>query len=170
MDRNIEHRYLNWLGGQVHPNNGKSYEDLYALLHAKEFVWLIPNDDNRIADGFDVRHEYLFRFKKRVVLSYGCSVLEVIVGVSRRLAFICGGDAADWAWSLIENLNLHKMSGHIGPIRAGRIDDILETFIWRTYNPDGSGGMFPLAWPTKDQRKVEIWYQMAAYINEFPEM
>jgi hypothetical protein len=30
----------------------------------------------------------------------------------------------------------------------------------------GLGGMFPLEDPREDQRAIEIWYQMMAYINE----
>ena len=47
-----------------------------------------------------------------------------------------------------------------------KIDDILDTLIWRTYEYDGIGGFFPLTNAEEDQTKVEIWYQMAAYINE----
>jgi hypothetical protein len=46
------------------------------------------------------------------------------------------------------------------------VEDILDTCIWRTYQPDGQGGFFPLAWPEEDQTKVELWYQIAAYIDE----
>lgn len=139
-------------------------------MHDKEFVWLIPNDDNRIADGLDIRHEFFMRYKNRAIISQGCSVLEVMIGLSRRLAFMAGGTEEDWAWALLKNLGLDKMSGHIGRIRAVQIDDILERLIWRTYDPDGCGGFFPLAWPRKDQREVEIWYQMSAYIEENPEL
>ena len=36
----------------------------------------------------------------------------------------------------------------------------------REYSDNGHGGLFPLKNPKKDQRKVEIWYQMTEYINE----
>lgn len=166
----LENSYLIWLENQVHVNNGRSYHELFKQLQSKEFIWLIPNDDNRIADGFDVRHEYFRRYKHHAILSHGCSVLEVIIALSRRLAFATGGAAENWAWTLIEHLGLHKMSGHIGRIRENQIEEILENLIWRNYHPDGTGGFFPLAWPNKDQREVEIWYQMCAYIDENPEL
>ncbi len=49
---------------------------------------------------------------------------------------------------------------------AAEIDDILERLIWRQYQEDGQGGFFPLAWPEQDQREVELWYQMNAYLAE----
>lgn len=47
-----------------------------------------------------------------------------------------------------------------------KIDDTIETLMFRTYGPDGKGGFFPLSHPKEDQTKIEIWYQMSAYINE----
>lgn len=163
MDDKLEQKYLTWLEHQVSAHNGRSYWELLECMHNKEFIWIIPNDDNRVADGLDVRNEF---FRTHGVYSRGCSVLEVLIGISRRLEFILGGDPRQWAWKLIEHLELHKMSGHIGRVRANQIDDILETLIWRTYAPDGGGGFFPLAWPKQDQRKIEIWYQMAAWCEE----
>ena len=46
------------------------------------------------------------------------------------------------------------------------IDEILNKFIDRTYRASGYGGLFPLRHSKEDQRKVEIWYQMAAYLIE----
>jgi hypothetical protein len=46
------------------------------------------------------------------------------------------------------------------------VEEILYALIWRTYDPDGVGGFFPLAWPKEDQTKIEIWYQMNAYAKE----
>jgi hypothetical protein len=156
--------YLGWLGSQVRVDNYKSYQGLYANLLAKEFVWLIPNDDNRIADGLEVRQE--FQGETGVRIEGPCSVFEVIIGLSRRLEFMAGGEASGWAWQLICNLELHKQQDPVGPRKAIKIDGILETLIWRNYDPDGTGGFFPLAWPEADQKKVEIWYQMSAYVEE----
>jgi hypothetical protein len=50
--------------------------------------------------------------------------------------------------------------------KAQRVNDILYALIWRTYDPDGSGGFFPLLHSKKDQRQIEIWYQMHAYVRE----
>lgn len=163
----LEHRYLRWLAEQINTKNDKSYQELFERMHNKEFVWIIPNDDNRVADGLDIRNEFLHNHNK---FSRGCSVLEVVIGLSRRMSFIVEGEPEDWAWQLITNLELHKMSGHIGKIREEQIEDILEQLVWRTYNPDGGGGFFPLSWPNEDQRRVELWYQMCAYIDEFPEL
>lgn len=154
--------YLGWLSSQI--RSSKSYDGLLAVMLEKEFVWLVPNDDNRIADGLELRKE--FTHATGVVYDAPCSVLEVLLGLSRRLEFMAGGEAAGWAYQLLENLELHKLYDPLGPRKTSRADDILETLIWRTYSPDGVGGFFPLAWPNEDQTKVEIWYQLAAYVEE----
>lgn len=156
--------YLGWLASQVRQDNGKSYDQLLAIMLEKEFVWFVPNDDNRIADGLDVRRQFTEETGLRV--EGACGVLEVLIGISRRLEFMAEGDAAGWAWQLLCNLELHKLSDPVGRRKAIRAEEILEALVWRTYSPDGTGGFFPLAWPEEDQRKVEIWYQMAFYVDE----
>jgi hypothetical protein len=156
--------YLDWLGSQVRVDNGKSYTHLLSALLEKEFVWLIPNDDNRIADGLEIRQEFTEETGIRV--EGVCSVLEVILGLARRLEFMAGGDAPGWAWQMICNLGLHKFADPIGTRKAFKVDEILQALVWRNYDPDGSGGFFPLAWTDEDQTKVEIWYQLSAYVEE----
>lgn len=160
-------RYLKWLGRQICPDRDRDYSDLYEIMFSTEFIWFIPNDDNRMADGLELRAEY--ERGPRTLLE-GSSVLEVLIALSRRLEFHAGGEATDWAWVLITNLGLDRMSGHIGQIRRERIEEILERLVWRTYEPNGSSGFFPLAYPRLDQRNVELWYQMHAYIEELPEL
>ncbi len=78
--------------------------------------------------------------------------------------------AQHWAWNLVKNLELDRFEGKTTPEHRVIIDGILEQLIWRLYDTNGVGGFFPLAWPQQDQTKVEIWYQMAAYLNEQFEM
>ena len=50
--------YYEWLIDQIVIPNGKSYRDLFELMHNLEFVWTVPNDDNRVQDGWDLRPEF----------------------------------------------------------------------------------------------------------------
>jgi hypothetical protein len=159
--------YLGWLESQVGVDQQlRSYSDLIILLGMKEFVWLIPHDNNRIEDGLDVRQQF---YDETGIIGEALgpvSVLEIIVALSRRLAFIAGGAPYGWAWQLLCNLELHKYADPIGPKKSRSVDEILEALIWRTYSKDGQGGFFPLAWPEHDQRDVELWYQMEYYADE----
>lgn len=173
--KDVEEAYLEWLGGQIRSprqKTGKTYWELINALFDKEFIWLIPNDDNRQADGLELRGEFQTQvLNTNTWLEFwdrGCSVLEVIVALSRRVAFATGGSPDVWAWTLIDNLGLHNMYDPLSRYKRNKIDTILETLIWRQYEADGQGGFFPLAFPYKNQVEVEIWYQMNAYIEELP--
>jgi hypothetical protein len=157
--------YYEWLIDQIEIPNGKSYRDLFELMHNLEFVWTVPNDDNRVQDGLDLRPEFANGKVTNLHLE-GVTFLEVLIALSRRLAFTAGGDPEQWAWRLIKNLRLHKSSDPLTNERGSRARDILEAVIWRTYARDGRGGFFPLRNTLDDQTKVEIWYQMNAYVIE----
>jgi hypothetical protein len=140
--------YFQWLYRQVGKggnNRNKTTWKPLRQLYQKEFVWLTPNDDNRVADGVDLRWEFVNYSQLSEVdarwMGMGCSVLEMLIGLSRRLAFQTSQKPEHWFW-------------------------VLMALIYRNYSPSGRGGLFPLRHPDEDQRGVEIWYQMAAYLYE----
>lgn len=167
----IEHTYFQWLRDRIETPfaNGKTHEGLLGQLHSKEFVWVIPNDDNRLHDAAELRQEFSYEYEvdtRQLLLEVPISVLEVIVALSVRMEFQVDGGAAKWAWTLIENMDLAGFVDPVTPRMAELIDDKLDTFIWRNYSPSGEGGLFPLKNPHTDQRKVELWYQMHAWLAE----
>jgi hypothetical protein len=173
MSDSLSEGYLQWLGPQIrdeeNEGSGAQYWDLLSLMYEKEFTWSVHNDENRLGDGLDLRTEYsrVTGASRADLLALGpCSFLEVLIGLSRRLEFSAGGSARGWAWILLGNLGLHKMVDPLNRRKVHKVDDILDTVIGRTYQPDGTGGFFPLAWPDDDQTQIELWYQMAAYIEE----
>lgn len=166
MARDLLEVYLGWLEPQCGVlEQPRSYSGLLRTMLQKEFVWLIPNDHNRIADGLGVRREFFQETGLHGDLG-PCSVLEVLVALSRRLEFQAGGEAPGWAWQLIRNLELHKYPDPIGRRKAIQIEEILQTLVYRTYDPDGQGGFFPQIDTNLDQRKIEIWYQMSHWVME----
>lgn len=131
--------------------------------------WCIDHDDNRIVDGLELRSEFAFdrNYPPTLRDELGpCSFLEVLIGLSRRLAFNAGGRAPGWAWQLLHNLELHRMTDPLDRRKARKAEDILQAVIERRYRPDGGGGFFPLISAEEDQTQVELWYQMSAYISE----
>ena len=173
MDIALDERYLNWLYRQVAPvrlrTPSRTYWSLFRKLFTTEFVWFIPNDDNRVEDGRDLRYEFFDEERIENAdadwIDLGCSFLEMLLSLSRRLSFEGEGEPRDWFWHLLENLDLAKYNdGRAFEIE--RVGDILERVTFRTYLPDGKGGLFPLQNTKEDQRKVEIWYQLSAYLLE----
>ena len=129
---------------------------------------MLDRDENRVVDGKDLRREFLDG--RDYTWERGISVLEVLIALSRRTAFNACGTPQDWAWKLLKHLKLTKSTDPLEGRKAQRVFDILETLIWRQYEPNGSGGFFPLKAPQRDQTEVEIWEQMQAYTGEMYHM
>lgn len=167
----IERRYFLWLCDVVYVSRTK-YDvgnmNLCSWLHTKQFTGGIPNDDNRAEDGKKLRGEFLEQSLVRELPSdKPCSVLEMLVALALRMDYIVSRAPDDhlvgkYFWEFIDNLGLDISNTHSDIENT----EILRTFLGREYSYNGSGGLFPLRNPKKDQRKVEIWYQMMAYIEE----
>ena len=174
MSPPLDDQYLTWLYDQVASarlkNPSRTYWRMLRQLYTKEFVWLIPNDDNRVEDGRDLRYEFIddngiHAEVDQEWLTLGCSVLEMLIGLARRLAFEADGECREWFWKLIENLNLEDCNDrNYDNLHQRAIDEAIDRVVWRTYSPSGRGGLFPLKHSGQDQREVEIWYQLSAYL------
>lgn len=164
--------YLRWLEPQLQDEYGrpdKTYSDLLNVMAEQEFAYIVPMDDNRIADGLYLRVEFANEFhvaQRRMEQLGPCSFLEVLIALSRRLAFIAGGQAPGWAWQLLGNLELQRMSDPLSRAKRNKVQEIMNNVIQRKYSPDGTGGFFPLAWSDDDQTQIELWYQMNTYVEE----
>lgn len=174
MSHALDELYLTWLYGQIADvevaNPSRTFWNLAQAMFTKEFVWFIPNDDNRVEDGRYLRCEFLEDLGLDEEdtdpdwMHLGCSMLEMLIGLSRRLSFQGEGEPRDWFWTLVDNLGLRYDDRKRFP--AARVEEVLDNVIWRTYRPDGVGGLFPLKHPDRDQRDVELWYQLSAYLLE----
>jgi hypothetical protein len=144
-------------------------------MHNTEFHWFIPLDKARVGDGKQLRYDY-FRFVRHehydeeagdLKLEF-VTFLEVLIALSRRLAWVMSeqGNEPYWAWRLIKNIRLNKMSDPLTDRQINRIHEVLYNVIWRNYHPSGEGGFFPLERTLKDQTKIDIWYQMQEYSME----
>ena len=166
-DLKISNDYFLWLCEQVMlRQSDEDYSFLLRALHRKEFYWTVPNDDNRAEDGKDLRYEFVEEYDifDYDVIKGPCTVLEMLIGLSRR--FDDGERVpAEWFWEMLENLfDMEKCTNDV--VDPAYLDHVLDRLLDRTYEFNGVGGIFPLENPQKDQRKVEIWYQMQAYIIE----
>lgn len=183
----IKEEYFDWLinytiGGGM----ADKYRYLCSVLHFKRFRWTVRNDDNRCADGVSLRDRFVDMLnldKEHTETVYfrkgDCTVLELLVAIAERMNGIMydlddrENHTKRWMMEMLDNLNLSRFSDPFvkrskasGMIDV-EIDDILETFMGRTYAYDGYGGLFPLKKrPEKDQTRVEIWYQMMGYLEE----
>jgi hypothetical protein len=173
MSEPLAELYFHWLYKQVaYPefeDQALTYWNVLRVLHNKEFIEVVPNDDNRIHDGRALRLKFLDDQGIPEVdpnwMELGCSFLELMVGLSERLAFEADGEPHYWFWVLMGNLEL---AGYNDKRRLPRsqIDKMLDRVIYRNYDYNGYGGLFPLRHPQYDQRERELWFQMSDYILE----
>ena len=175
MNGTLDDQYLEWLYGLIgavsNRNPARSYWEMSKQLYSKEFIWFIPNDDNRVEDGIDLRYEFMDEKGLENVdpewLGLGCSMLEMLIALSRRAAWDSYGEPGEWYWKLLENMEILKYTDAVyNRYVQGEIDHVMDRIIQRTYNESGSGGIFPLRNAEHDQRKVELRYQLAAYLME----
>lgn len=169
------HDYYIWLCDLVNAN-GPEHEGQYSLLlktlHETEFVWSIANDDNRAIDGKELRERYADETGQELTereRDIPCSVLEMLIALSFRCERDIMGEPGEdlpdrWFWIMIKNLKLDICTDDC--FDRIYVDQQIDLWLMRQYKRNGVGGLFPLLRPDRDQRKVEIWFQLCSYINE----
>ena len=175
----LKQRYFEWLCDLIHVDQGdKSYWILMKDLFRRAFYAIIPHDENRAGDGLELREEFMrnyYYLPEYAEIEGECTVLELLIGLARRMDFETSDPYDDeddrtvyWFWELIDNLGLIVFDDEsyvdCGGIRF--VDEIVDRVLERHYKRNGDGGLFPLQNNKRDQRKVELWYQMSAYLAE----
>lgn len=164
--------YFDWLSRIVNAENHREYQDALWFLASKTFFYSINEDANRVADALDLRREYRDTNSNKLVFGEA-SVLEVLVALAERMAYISYSPTEinateHWFWEMLRNLGIKY---HYSTELIARI---LDRWMGRRFGKNGEGSPFPLLHfcyssvtnPEKDQRKVEIWYQMQCYIEQ----
>lgn len=172
-DERVRQDYFDWLCGQVRHHE---HWLLLKALHDRDFVAMIDKDENRALDGIALREEYFETnpYYDTGALEGPCSILEMLIALARRIDFstqnteIGVNRTAEWFWEMVENLGLKEYSDEDYFDLDGmfNVSEALDVFLSRSYAPDGNGGLFPLKYPTVDQREVELWFQKELYLKE----
>lgn len=150
-----------------------SYRKLLMHLHDTEFRWSIPKDQNRAADGKDLRYRFAYDYSSpaavETYLDGPCSVLEMMVALAIRCEEHImddpqiGDRTGQWFWGMMVNLGLGSMFDSMYDRKY--VDEVLQRFLDRNYEPNGRGGLFTIRNCEYDMRDVEIWYQLNFYLN-----
>jgi len=157
--------YRAWLRGLVSPLAPTSHSpSLFKIAWEIKYLPTVPNDQNRYQDGMDLRPRYVQESSNGLPVLGECTMLEFLIGLAIRLNNADYDPAmpdrvGPWFWALLDNLGIIEAS-----------DVWIETAFFkintRDYSFDGFGGLFPIRNPKEDQRNVEVWYQMQAYLME----
>ena len=178
---NIENDYFEWLCQKVTNDDSVTrglYRKLLMELHTIKFVYSVPLDRNRAADGVGLRDRFALEithndFTKIEEITSNiigdCSVLEMMVALVLRCEETImddtrfGNRTEYWFWRMINNMHLSEFtdSKHDRSEIRRRVDIML----YRNYTPDGDGGLFFIPGIRGDLRKIEIWSQMLWYLD-----
>ena len=164
-------KYQRWLRGLVH-KSGPSYDILFDIAWATQYVAFVPNDVNRAIDGTDLRRRFECETFLRLPDFGPCTILEFLIGLAIRLNETVYNNEnpnqeAYWFWVLIENLQLDSYHDLYPFAKIHRnVPLIFEVLNNRLYATNGHGGLFPLKNAEENQQHVEVWYQMQAYLHE----
>ena len=164
--------YYIWLGEMINTRAHSGYSKLVSFLFDTEFYWLVANDVNRAEDGKQLRFDYIFENNIRddAWVDEPCSVLEMLIALAGRVRVDIMPDfdleIEDWFWQFVKNLGLDEFDDrHFCEVEIRqKIDDFLE----RT----GKNDLFKLGVKNfrrgekKAPQKVEIWYQLHAWLAE----
>lgn len=164
--------YFRWLCDIVEADKTvEGYNFLLKDLHSIPFRYSIHRDVNRLSDAKDLRREFFGDLPDPE--GGTVSVLELIIAIAQRCDDGSMDDSEDdqtakWFWELINNLKLDVFTDEMYYELRGKykILEIVNVFLDRKYKKNGEGGLFPLSQSVTNQRNVEIWYQMSAYLQE----
>lgn len=175
----LETLYFEWMYQLVcdeKDSNGPSYRKLLRYLHGTEFVFTIPMDDNRAADGMDLRYRFGYEnsYEPVIIANFlddrPCSVLEMLVALAMRCEEHImddpdiGNRTSRWFWIMVSNLGLSRMDDQ--RYNVDHTEAAVTRFLNREYRRDGKGGLFMIPNCKYDLRNVEIWYQMCWYLRD----
>lgn len=177
----LYNEYIKWLLNKVHFDRLKGdlrrgfpdqsdYNMLMDILGHTTFNIVIERDMNRVKDGLSLRYDFFDDCGiDGASFVQPCNILEFLVALSIRIDTEYIGDPDEECpefifWEMICNLGLDKYDDK--HFSKDDVEEILDIFVNRQYRSDGKGGIFPLKSDEFDQKSVEIWSQMLAYISE----
>lgn len=161
----VDEAYFEWLCNQIDYYEGDMYDDVIYLLHDTDYRYYIANDDNRAADGIELRRNFMYEegWYTEPLGGGECTCLEFFIALAKRIEddIMWDGEhdrTSEWFWMMLRNLGL--LENHFYDILEERLDNFLD----RNYSSDGFGGIFPVKGCTFDQTEAEIWSQMQYYM------
>jgi len=161
--------YYRWLVDIINMHDlDNKYAFLLKRLYITPFTSKIDRDRNREEDSRNLRDEYFI--STEAYTDGEVSVLEVLITIAKH----CSDQSLDsqpteeWFWEFMDNLDLLIFRDFDYHNRDGNreVDEIIQCFLKRCYEKNGRGGIFPLEEPDRNQQRVELWYQMSAYLQE----
>ena len=166
--------YFNWLKAIVYKGSLEpviNYDKVLTDLFNTPFIFSIPLDINRQYDGLSLRTTFTDAYRlNESDIDIPCTVLEMMIALAIRCensimySTSCGDRTSQWFWTMIKSLGLSVYINENYDEVA--VKTIIDNFLNRKYEPNGSGGLFTVRMPDCDMRNIEIWVQLMWYLDE----
>lgn len=154
--------YLPWL---IQRGCLDEYRDLASVWDEIEFVWYIPDDEDKAIQALRMRDEYEYETNRSCLRQGPVSFLELFVSITDTLTAMIYQDRSAFTKSILMNLGVRNTQDALlmdSVTRASAIDSA-ETVMYRTYQKNGLGGLFMV--PGADLREMPIRDQMILWSN-----
>lgn len=169
--------YFRWLCDQVVDDLHYDYDELLWCLYNIEFIYDNEMDQNRAADGVNLRMSYindmgLSRADFLYFKALPCSMLEMMISLSKHISdtmddYETGEKTHKYFWYMVKSLGLDFM--YDDEFDPDYVKLKIEKFIKKDYCPNGKGSLFYVKNATCDMRKLQIWIQACTYMDQFTE-
>lgn len=176
LDGELAQDYFRWLTNTVISSDLEALPVLY-ILHSRDYYPMLIMDNSRASDGVRLRDEYIQERNGDYALTLGanpwndiqCSFLEMMIALAKRMTIEFYSDDDGTPWYITTKIfdNMLLSMGIYGDITEEEINEKVNTFMQRSYEPTGAGSLFDLTGCTKDidWRVPPIWNQMLAWIS-----
>lgn len=157
--------YYSWLMDVI--DGPRQYSRVLKHLRDIEYTWVNPMDENRAADGLELRYYYEDETGFKCNLRTPCSVLEMLIALARRMEddfmydFELGYDRTDvWFWEIFSNLGLDKYDD------SSYFEEEIDEIVYGFMEKEPGHNLFLVKDPPENWADLEVWWQLNRYVSE----
>lgn len=154
--------YTRWL---IQRGCLENYSELASVWDELDFVWYIPEDEDKAIQALRMRDEYCYETENPSPRQAPASFLEVFVSITDTLTAMLYQDREKFTKTILLNMGAYSYSDD-GRLLSEIHEEALaiaERVMYRTYGRNGSGGLFRI--PGSDILETPITSQMIMWAN-----
>lgn len=154
--------YTSWL---IQRGCLENYTELALVWDELDFVWYIPEDEDKAIQALRMRDEYCYETDMPSPRQAPPSFLEVFVSITDTLTAMLYQDRESFTKSILLNVGARSYSDDGRPPSEIRKESlsIAERVMYRTYSRNGTGGLFRI--PGVDTLEMPLTTQMIQWAN-----
>lgn len=143
----------------------ENYSELASVWDELDFVWYIPEDEDKAVQALRMRDEYCYETSMPAPRQAPASFLEVFVSITDSLTAMLYQDREEFTKSILLNMGARSYSddGRLPSEIHEEALVIAERVMYRTYGRNGSGGLFRI--PGEDVLETPLTTQMIKWAN-----